>query len=624
MSQSPRRRGFFSRLLGALDLFRRLVVNLVFLFVVVLVIVALVSGEGVPVVPEKAALVFAPEGDLVEQLTGDPVERALAKLTDSEVPEVLLWDVLDALEAAREDDRIQALYLDLDGLGGAGLPALREVREEIEAFREAGKPVVAKADVLTRNGYYLAAAADEIHLHEMGAVVLPAYGRFRTYYKEGMDKLGVEWHVYRHGDFKSGPEPYLRDDMSDEAEVANVDFLEDLWASWLTDVAESRAQLTPDGIRASMDDLVAVLEKVGGDTAQAALESGLVDHLAQRDTVRARLIEIVGQDDDHGSFRQISAEDYYSTLDPLGDARTAELSEDGVAVVIAKGSILDGTQPPGAIGGESTAELIREARRDDRAKAVLLRVDSGGGSSFASEVIRRELELVRDAGKPVVVSMASVAASGGYWISTSSDEIWASPDTITGSIGIYANIPNFDKAMEKWLGVRVDGVGLNWLSGVRLDHDWPEQADASLKLVLRDGYDDFLERVANARDMTVEEVHEHAQGRVWSGADAHARGLVDSLGGFSEALASTVALAGLPEDAPFRFVERELDFGDRLLLEMFSSAVSWLDLGPERRLGSHTGRWIEDLVSEHLRGLEQIRDFGDPRGLDVFCFCDVR
>lgn len=619
-SSEPRRRSLFSRVLGGFDLFRRLVLNLLFLFLLVLIFAAL-SQDGLPRIPEKGALVIAPVGDLVEQLSGDPIQRAINKIADSEMYEILLWDVLDVIDAAREDDRIQALVLDLDRLAGAGLPALQEVRLAMERFRESGKPIYARGDSLTRNGYYLAAAADEIHLHEMGMVLLPGYGYYRSYYKEGMDRLGVEWHVYRHGMYKSGPEPFLRNDMSEPAEIAAMDFLEDLWGSWLEQVA-SRRNMSPEELDALSEELVARLEATEGDMSEAALAAGLVDHVGHRDSLRQQLIDLVGEDEEHHSFRQVSMDDYLTTL--TGDQRTGrdELGSGGVAVVMARGTILDGTHPPGTIGGDSTADLIRRAREDEGTKAIVLRVDSGGGSAFASEVIRRELVLAREAGKPVIASMGAVAASGGYWISTASDQIWASPDTITGSIGIYAFFPTANEPLEEYLGIHVDGLGTNWLVGMlRPDLPMDERADRTIELVIANGYQEFLERVSESRGMTVEEVHEVAQGRVWSGVDAHREGLVDSLGTFRDALDAAASLADLEEDYPVRFMEKELDYTDQLLLEMFSKAGAVLKLD-ERALPRRTLlSLVEDLVGDELAPLQK---GSDPMGLWAHCLCEVR
>jgi len=600
-----------------IDISRRIVLNLLFLFILVLLLVAM-AADPRPQVPRTTVLVVAPEGRIVEQLTGDPTTRAIQKLTGGEVPETLAKDLIDAILAARDDERVKALLLDLDGMGpaGWGLSKLQDVKAAVNEFKASGKPVLATADIYETSRYFLATAADEIYLHPMGAVVLDGYSRFRTYYKKGLDKYQVDWHVFKVGDYKSAVEPYERTDMSEEARTANLGFLRDLWGSYLEDVAGSR-NTTREAIEDSILRLNDLLREAGGQAAEVALRVGLVDHVGDRDALRDRLIELAGESGVTHSYHRIDFPDY---LEALGTDRTPRKSYgDGVGVIVAKGEILYGDQPPGTIGSESTAALVRKARHNQRVKALVLRVDSGGGSAFASEVIRRELELVRKAGKPVVVSMGTLAASGGYWISTASDEIWANPNTITGSIGAFAMFPTFQKPLDEYLGMRVDGVGTTWLAGIRPDRELPEGAGEMIQQMLERTYQDFLRQVSEARGMTTDEVHAIGQGRVWSGIDAHGHGLVDQLGGLSDAIASAAQLAGLGDDYAVRYIEKELDFEDRVMLALLDDVSAWYRPSGD----SSSSPLLQDSLMAFLsRQAEILSRFNDPNGIYADCLCD--
>lgn len=615
-------RGLLASVWRGIDLATRIIFNVIVLTVVFAFLALL--GDDVPEVPEKGALVVAPRGQIVEQLAGDPTARAIEKLTGDEQPETLWRDLDEAIRAARDDDRIQALYLDLNQMAGAGLSKLLALRSAIDDFKESGKKVIANSDFYGKSAYYLASAADEIHLHHMGMVVLDGYGRYRTYYKEALDRLEIDWHVYRVGEYKSAVEPYLFNDMSKEARDANLDWLGDLWTSYLDDVRSARG-LAPGALADAIKRFRELLDEAGGQASQVALEVGLVDHVGSRDEIRQRMIELVGEDEDAHTFRQIGHESY---LEALGEKRRRYSAEgDAVAVVVAKGSILGGHHPPGTIGGDSAAALIRAARRDDEVKAIVLRVDSGGGSAFASEVIRRELVLAREAGKKVVVSMGSVAASGGYWISTASDEIWASPNTMTGSIGIYGMIPTFQKPLARHLGMRVEGVGTTWLSGaMRPDRELSEDAGEVMRAMIHRGYRDFITRVSEARGMTIEEVDDIGRGRVWSGLDAHQLGLVDRLGGLDEAIASAAGLAGLEEDYAVRFMEKEVDFTDQMMIELLTRAADLF--APSARSVRANSLVNSPPIHEAFyeffrRQAETLASLDDPNGVYALCFCEV-
>ncbi|MFQ5349466.1 MAG: S49 family peptidase, partial [Thermoanaerobaculia bacterium] len=351
-------------------------VLLVLFFLAILIGLLALTRDDAPEVPDKAALVIAPRGQLVEQLAGDPTDRAIQKLTGQETPETLWRDLDDAIRAAKDDDRIQALYLGLRQMGRSWPSKLQALAAAIDEFKTSGKPVIAYSDFYLRDSYHLASNADEIYLHKLGMVILDGYGRFRTYYKEGIDKLELDWNVFKVGEYKSAVEPFLRNDMSDEAREANLEWMGDLWRSYLADVAAARGT-TPEELTDAIDRFVEFLDEAEGDTAKMALATGLVDQLVDRDGLRARMIELVGEDEETHSFNQIHHSAY---LEAMGDkARRHPTKGDAVAVVVAKGSILDGSHPPGTIGGDSTGKLIRTARQDEKIKAIVLRVDSGGG-----------------------------------------------------------------------------------------------------------------------------------------------------------------------------------------------------------------------------------------------------
>jgi len=606
-----------SRIGRTLDRLRRVLVNTLFWGALLALVV--LAWRSRPRVPDGAALVLDLDGPLVEQLSGDGAGRLARELTGRPTgpSEILLRDVLDGLRLAGDDARIKALVLEADDVSG-GFSKLREVREALSAFKTKGKRIVAYSERLGQGPCYLAAMADEVMLHPQGLVFLQGFGGHRPYFKEGLDRLGVLVHVFRVGEYKSAVEPYTRDDMSKEAKEDALDVYGDLWRTWLSDVGAARA-LDPDSLRRSIDTWPARVEEARGDLGRAAIEAGLVDELAPRDRLRARMIELVGPDDDGHGFRRVGFGTY---LAARASDRRPRSRGDAVAVVVARGEILDGSQPPGLVGGDSTAALIRRAREDDEARAVVLRIDSPGGSVFASEVIRRECELVREAGKPLVVSMSSVAASGGYWIATSSDEIWASPATITGSIGIFGLFPDIHEALARHLGVHFDGVGTTpWTDAFNPARPLDPAVAGVVQSVIDRGYEDFLARVEKARGMTREEVEALARGRVWSGAAAKEKGLVDELGDLPQAIASAARRAKLAEGFRVLYVEKPISLRHRLIRTL----LGWTDtvrLGEDHAErgaapDAAVGRTLDRLGSE----LDRLARWNDPRGAYAHCLC---
>ena len=599
-----------------------------------LVIFGIVVGAlntSIPHIADHSALVIRPKGSIVEQLSGSPVDQAIARAQGNAQSETLLWDLVDALKAAKKDARIKAVVLDLNDMSGGGQPTLAEFNSAIKDFRSSGKKVIATATYYGQEQYYVAAVADEIYLDPMGLVAIEGYERYRTFYKDLFDKLGVEMHLFRVGAYKSAAEVYVRNDMSAEDREESLAYLSALWLSYRTSVAEARG-LKADDISAFVANSVPALLAAKGDSAKVALDAKLVTGLKSSLDVDHRMVELVGSDsedtkkkaeahesDAGESYNSTSLEDYLRIVHAEKKARGA--GKDKIGIIVAAGEILDGSQPPGTVGGESTSELIREARHDDDVKAIVLRVDSPGGSVLASEEIYREVRAAQKDGKVVVVSMGDLAASGGYYISASADEIWANPATITGSIGIFGAFPTFEKTLQK-VGVNVDGVGTTNLSGqLRVDRPLGEDAKVLLQSTIDHGYEEFLARVADGRKKTRDEVHAIAQGRVWVGVDALKNGLVDKLGLFDEAVKSAAKRAKLGDDYDVERIEPELTWAESLALQI----KVWF-----------AQNFVGDIVSRSplLKASQQLEPY--ERELDrwtrmrsrdnryVYCFCDVR
>jgi protease-4 len=579
---APRSNPFWSLLVGVgkfINFVNTLVFN-VFMLVFLLLLIALIgagiaarSGTGgLHAIGEKTALVLDLKGNLVEQYTSSPLSRAWAQASGGdEGRELQLRDVVKVLHAAKTDERIPHVVLLTDGFGTAGFAALRELGAAVRDFRASGKKVYAFGTAMDQKQYYLAAQADKVYLDPEGMLLLEGLGRYRLYYREGLqDKLGVDVHLFRVGEFKSAAEPYILDAASPESREADLFWMNDLWQRYLADVAKARG-LTPAVLSSMVDTLPARVQAVNGDLAQLALNEKLVDGLKTPNEVEKLLAEAGAWDADGASFRQVGLYPYLAQA--KGKAGILD-PRDKVAVVVAQGEITDGKQPQGTVGGDSTSELIRQAREDDKVKALVLRVDSPGGGVFPSEQIRREIALTKEAGKPVVVSMGNVAASGGYWISMNADRIYADPSTITGSIGIFGLWMSAPRGLDK-IGVHSDGVGTTPLSGAfdptrSLDPD----AATVIQSVIERGYAQFIGKVAAARGSLPEKVDAIARGRVWSGAQARERGLVDTLGGLREAQAEAAKLARLKaDDFQVEYVEKPLSPFEQVFLDMSRTDV---------------------------------------------------
>ncbi len=627
----PRRRGPIARVLvgiwDAMNFTRRLIFNLIFFALLLFVLALLATGDRTKPLLDRTTLVIAPQGRIVEQYSIDPVSRALSRMSgDSSNVQVQLRDILRAIEAARDDARIERVYLNLDGLQGTGTATLREVARALAGLRESGKQVVAFSHAYSQGNYLLAAQADEVYTDPMsGGVMLEGFASYGPYFGEALqEKLSVDVHVFKVGEFKSAVEPYTLNAASPEAKQADLYWLSDLWQRHVADIAAARG-LSAGQVEAGIDGMADGVAALGGDFARYAEQQGLVDGLMTRGQVEDLLTERgVADEDAPGGFRSVSMDAYLAHVDRdlVPNPRQPQ-----VAVVVAEGAIMDGEQAPGGVGGESTSALLREALEDDDVKSVVLRVNSPGGSAFASEQINREVQALRAAGKPVVVSMGHLAASGGYWISMNADVIYADPSTITGSIGVFGMVPNFTRALDR-IGIHTDGVGTTHLAGA-FDPTRPMEPDVGrlVQASVEKIYSDFVGKVAEGRGSTPQAIDQIARGRVWSGAQAHDRGLVDELGGLGEALADAARRAELEEGGyRVRYVEKEPSAFAQFLEGMSNSPVGAMLLGGEGALARALVVKAVPEMERHLQVFESAleNDRGAPVSTMAYCFCAIR
>jgi len=606
----------FWKVLGAC---RRVVLNLAFLLIIIFWITVYIMGTFEEDIPSDAALVLAPSGNIVIQKTyAKPVEVFLGRSKDeSKKRETLLQDIIDSLDYARKDERIKMLVLDLKNMGGAGISKLQEIGAAIKRFKQSGKKIIALGDNYNQNQYYLAAHADEVWLHPHGSIFLNGYGVYRSYFKEALAKLMIRFHVFKVGSYKSALEPFLRNDMSPEAKEANLAWLKVLWDAYQNDVTALR-NLDNGALDDYINNINEHLRAVKGDSAKLAVNFKLADHLKTRYQMQEQLIALAGEDETGKTYNQISFVKYLNTIRPEKEHNRPDA--DKIGVIAAKGMILDGEQPAGKIGGESLARLIRKARSSAKIKALVIHIDSGGGSAFASELIRNEIARTRKAGKPVVISMSSVAASGAYWLASAADEIWASETTVTGSIGIFAALPTFEKGLHH-LGVSSDGVGTTEMAdGYHPMRPLNPLLSDAIQQIIENGYQRFINLVALGRNMPPEKIAKIAQGRVWDGLAAHELGLVDKLGGLQEAIASAADIANV-SDYDIQYVKKPLTFTEELVKQITEQVqMVWgngLQQGP-----------LQDFLTLYRyinADMEQVTQLNDPNGLYAHCLvCDIQ
>ena len=612
-------KSLFIGLWTVLNFTRKLFFNVIFLAIFIGLIVAVTNSEDEQLtVNSGSALLLTLNGKLViEKEAVDPFEQFMQDALGSEPdnPEVLVRDVVKVIENAQNDRRIKALVLDLQALTGGGLDKLREVAQAIDEFKTSEKPVYAIGDYFTQDQYYLAAHADHIYLNPMGSLLIEGYGRYGMYFKDMLDKLKVTTHIFRVGTYKSAVEPLIRNDMSPEAKAAEKQWLDGYWEQYKADVAAARG-ISVDNFDETLDGLLSKFEAAGGDFAQYALQNNWVDALKTREEVRAELVELVGDDKNQLGVNITKFNTYLKVVNPPMPVVDSDM--DKVAIVVAKGTILNGNQKAGNVGGDSTARLLRKARLDDNVKAVVLQIDSPGGSTLASEVIRQEVLELKKAGKPVVSSMSTYAASGGYWIAANTDKIIASPSTITGSIGVFGMFMTYENSLN-YLGVNSDGVGSTELAGFSTVRPLAPEFGQILQRNVETTYHNFLTLVSTARDMDIDTVDNVAQGRVWIGTDALELGLVDELGTLQNAVTAAAELAELEQYDSF-YVQRTLSAQEIFWKEFFGQAFTFV------------GKWQfaqadGALISEFKRVLNEfslVNQLNDPKGTYILCLeCKV-
>lgn len=566
------------KLWDGLSRLKNILGNLLFLLLLIFVLITIFSGPDISV-PDSAALVLNPSGIIVDQKVAiDPLQEFLAG--DQDDPETLLKDVLDAIKEAKKDERIKVLVLDLDQFRGASLSKLQEIASAITNFKSSGKKVLAFSSGYSQSQYYLAVHADEVYINKQsfdtfGGVFLTGFGVYPTYFKGALDKLKVKLHVFKAGTYKGAVEPFMRNDMSLEAKEDAGQWLNVLWAHY-RDTVIDRRKLTRAVFDRYTNHYDSVLLEADKSPAKLALNTGLIDDLMDQKTWTEKLQQLTAVDGK--GYASIGFEDYLLVTRP--PIATVNPSSDKIAVIVAKGTILDGEQPRGQIGGDSISRLIRKAREDNSVKAIVVRVDSPGGSASASELIRSELEMAQNEGKPVVISMSGYAASGGYWIASTANKIFASPTTITGSIGTFMVFPTFEESLAT-VGIYSDGIGTTELSNAL-------NPFKNINVVLKNTlthlvshtYQKFIGLVARGRKMKEEDVDKIAQGRVWAGTTAVKLGLVDALGDVKDAIDSAALLAGVSK-FDVLYMEKEESTREKLMRELLVSSIkvaSWLKI----------------------------------------------
>ncbi len=606
-------KSLFLGIWNVLNFSRKLFFNVIFIGLLILIIVSIAqSGDDEIKVPKGGAFVLKLNGNLViEKQRTDPFDEFASEAFggESAPSEILVRNVVKALDNAKQDKRIAALVLDLSYFGGGGLDKLRTVAAAIDDFKTSEKPVIAMGDYFSQSQYYLAAHADKIYLNPEGGMLFEGYNRNRMYYKEAIEKLKVKTHVFKVGTFKSAIEPYIRNDMSDAAREANEAWLSVYWDQYKHDVAAAR-NIDVDNFDDTVANFMPKFEAANGDLPQYALQNGWVDELKTREQMRQDMIDLVGESDSGNGYKGVTYSEYLQKIN-LPFPKTVK--GDAIAVVVAKGTILDGTQSPGTIGGDSTARLLRKARLDDNVKAVVMHVDSPGGSAFASEIIRQEVEELRHAGKPVVALMGTYAASGGYWISASADKIIASPSTITGSIGIFGMLMTYEESLA-YLGVYSDGVQTTEFGFNSLAKTLPDSLGNLIQRNIERGYEKFITLVAENRNMTLEQVDSIAQGRVWIGTTALELGLVDELGTLNEALSSAAELAELT-DYEVTYIERTLSPKEQFIQELLRNASVWLVNTQVDQSNSP----LVGLIRSVVKDINGITRLNDPKATYALC-----
>ncbi|MGA4594943.1 signal peptide peptidase SppA [Escherichia marmotae] len=602
--------GFFKWTWRLLNFVREMVLNLFFIFLV-LVVVGIwmqVSGSDSKETASRGALLLDISGVIVDKPDSSQrfskLSRQLLGASSDRLQENSLFDIVNTIRQAKDDRNITGIVMDLKNFAGGDQPSMQYIGKALKEFRDSGKPVYAIGENYSQGQYYLSSFANKIWLSPQGVVDLHGFATNGLYYKSLLDKLKVSTHVFRVGTYKSAVEPFIRDDMSPAAREADSRWIGELWQNYLNTVAANR-QITAQQVFPGAQGVLDGLTKTGGDTAKYALDNKLVDALASSAEIEKALTKEFGWSKADKNYRAISYYDYA--------LKTPADTGDSIGVVFANGAIMDGEETQGNVGGDTTAAQIRDARLDPKVKAIVLRVNSPGGSVTASEVIRSELAAARAAGKPVVVSMGGMAASGGYWISTPANYIVANPSTLTGSIGIFGVITTVENSLDS-IGVHTDGVSTSPLADVSITKALPPEAQQMMQLSIENGYKRFITLVADSRNSTPEQIDKIAQGHVWTGQDAKANGLVDSLGDFDDAVAKAAELAKMKQWHLEYYVD-EPTFFDKVMDNMSGSVRAMLPDTLQAMLPAPLASVASTVKSES----DKLAAFNDPQNRYAFC-----
>jgi len=594
---------FFSLFLKLLDGTRRLLSNIIFAGILLLLFFAFFKAK--PNLPDDAILVLNPQGALLEQRV-QPSADAFP-FAFPEPNQATLKDLNLALKRAATDPAILAVRLDLQGMQSSGLAKLQNLRESIEAFKKSGKPVIASGVSYSQAQYYIAATANRVFLHPMGMIELTGFSVYRNYLSQALAKLNIDVHVFRVGKYKSAIEPFMRDSMSAADRDSNRVWLSSLWQAYKQDIAQMRG-IDSAHLQALLDKPVAFLKQYQGHAAALYQGEKLVDALGDDHDAEVYLRQQLKFDDDK-TLTEIDYKDYlhFQQASPKANA------EHQIALIVASGTIVSGNQPTGTIGSESLIELLEQARTNNKVKAVVLRIDSPGGSAVASELIRQELLRVKASGKPVIVSMGSMAASGGYWVASAADEIWARPTTLTGSIGVFGLIPNFSRSLET-LGIHNDGVGTSALAGaMRSDRPMPAYMAEIIQMNVDDVYQRFIGIVSQSRKIPVEQVHQIAQGRVWSGVDAHRLGLLDHLGNMHDAILAAAKKVHIEDDYQLQEMQSEQTFPAMIAEQLLGDANAWTHLQSSFHNQAIMALLKAPALQNTLQSLQTLMQLNDPQ-----------
>ena len=615
--EANKKQGMLRRLFGFIGTVVngiRTLIGVVFIGFLLLMLTGLFADDIQPM-PDSGALYLAPSGVLVDQKTTiDPLGEILSE-TSQQDSETLVRDIVEAVNAAANDRRITHLVLDTDYMAGASLSKLEEISVALLQFKKSGKPIIAVADNLSQSQYYLAAHADEILLNPLGSVMITGFGSNRSFFKDALDKLKINIHIFRVGKFKSAVEPYIGNSMSSESRQETTTLLTELWQFYGSQVEQLRG-LPAGTIHSYADNLHSNLKATFGNASALAKEQDLIDQIATRSEMRSYLNEMIASTD--GYFNHIGLKGYLNHV-RLGKFTSAEAQRQKIALIVAAGNIVDGEQPEGSVGGDTLAGIFADVRDNDDIKAVVLRIDSPGGSAFASDVIRDAMAATREQGIPIVVSMGSYAASGGYWIATEADRVLAMPTTITGSIGVYGVIPTMEDSLAA-LGVYSDAVDTTAnASLLQLNRPMTEQAKIIFQSGVDNVYSRFITLVANARKSTPKAVHEIAQGQVWTGQKALQLGLVDKLGDLDDAIVEAAELADLSEYSVI-YQRKPLTVYEQFLAEINGNIrASLAGLG----VNIDQASWLPDSLRQQavslLKPFALLDQLTDPRGLYLYC-----